>query len=74
MKYVIMKSAFGDYWVGKTDLELPDDAKAFDDFETAKERAMDLCVTCDNRDELEFMKEDEVEDEIILEEMLKWLA
>jgi hypothetical protein len=74
MKYVIMKSAFGDYWIGRTDLELPDDAQAFDDFEDARIRAMDLCVTCDNRDELEFMEEGEVEDKITSEKMLRWLA
>lgn len=75
MKYVIMKSTFSDYWIGKTGLELPDNAKAFDGFEDAKKEAMALCTQCDNRDELEFMEEDEIEDEIITDEkMLKWLA
>lgn len=34
---------------------------------------MDLCTQCENRDELEFMEEIEVEDEIN-KDMLKWLA
>ena len=64
---------FGDYWIGKTELELPDDAKVFDDFEDAKEEAMALCTQCENRDELEDI--DEVEGEIIIDkEVLKWLA
>lgn len=74
MKYVIMQSAFGNFWIGKTKLELPDNAKAFDNFEDAREEAMDLCTQCENRDELEDMEEDEVEDEIINKEMWKWLA
>lgn len=76
MKFVVMKSGFGDFWIGKTDLELPKQAKAFDNFEDAQEVAMELCVTCENRDELEFMEEDEIEteDEIIDKKMLKWLA
>ena len=69
-----MKSAFGDFWIGKTDLELPNNAKAFDDFEDAQDVAMDLCTQCENRDELELMDEDEIEGETINEEMFKWLA
>jgi hypothetical protein len=74
MKYVIMQSAFDNYWIGKTKLTPPDGAKVFDDFEGAREEAMSLCIQCENRDELEFMKEDEVEDEITDESMWKWLA
>ncbi len=73
MKFVIMKSAFGDFWIGKTNLELPESAKAFNDFEDAKEEAMSLCTQCENRDEIEFMDESEIE-EITNEEMLKWLV
>ncbi len=73
MKFIVMRSVFGDLWVGKTDLELPEDAKKFDTFEDAKEEAMGLCVTCDNRDELEYVEEDEIE-EITGKKMLKWLA
>lgn len=74
MKYVIMRSGFGDIWIGKTKLELPDDAKVFDDYEDAKEEVMALCTQCENRDELEIMEEDEIEDEITDEKMFKWLA
>jgi len=69
-----MKSAFGDYWIGKTKLKLPENAKAFDNFEDAKKGAMALCTQCNNRDELEFMEEDEIEDKITSKEMWKWLA
>lgn len=74
MKYVIMQSVFGDYWVGKTKLKLPDSARAFNDFEVAHDVMMDLCAQCENRDELELMEEDDIEDEITNKEMLKWLA
>ena len=74
MKYVVMRSGFGDYWIGKTKLELPDDARAFDGFEDAREEAMALCDQCENRDELELMDEDEIEDEITSKEMFRWLA
>ena len=74
MKYVIMKSRFGDYWIGKTGLGLPDKAKVFDDFEDARKEAMSLCTQCENRDELELMEEEEIEEEIDDKEMLRWLA
>ena len=73
MKFVIMKSGFGDYWIGITKLELPDNIKVFGSFEAAREEAMTLCDGYENRDELEYMKEDEIEDEID-EEMFKWLV
>ena len=72
MKFVIVKSIFGDFWIGKTNLTLPEHAKAFNSFEDAKEEAMALCTQCENRDELEIMEEDEVEGEIT-EGILKWL-
>ena len=74
MKFVIMKSGFGDYWISKTKSELPDNAKVFDSFEAAKEEAIILCIQCENRDELECTKENEIENEIVDEEMFKWLA
>ena len=73
MKYVIMLSGSGDYWVGKTQLELPIDAITFDGFEAAREEVMPMCEQCRNRDELELMNEDEVE-EITDKVMWKWLA
>lgn len=72
MKYIIMRSSFGDYWIGKTKLELPDNAKAFDNFEDAREKAMTLCTSCENRDELEFTEEDV--EEIIDKKIFKWLT
>ena len=74
MKFIIMKSGFGDYWISKTKSELPDNAKVFDSFEAAREEAIALCTQCENHDELEYVKEDEIEDEIVDEEMFKWLA
>lgn len=73
MKYIIMKSGFGDYWIGKTRLELPDNAKAFDDFESAREGAMNLCTQCENCDELELINEEEI-GEMDNKDMLRWLA
>jgi len=73
MKYVMMQSRFGDYWVGKTKLELPNDTKIFDNYEDAQEEAMSLCTQCENRDEVESIEEAEVE-EVTRKEMLKWLA
>lgn len=73
MKYAIMRSGFGDYWVGKTELELPGDAKAFDDYEDAQDEAVSLCTQCTNRDEVESIEEADVE-EITNKEMLNWLA
>ncbi len=73
MKYVIMQSGFGDYWVGKTKLELPGEAKVFDDYEDAQDEAASLCMQCDNRDEVESVDEDDLE-EVTDKEMLKWLA
>ena len=76
MKFVIMESAFGDFWIGKTNLTLPEHAKSFDLFEDAKEEAISLCTQCENRDELESVEENDIdiEDEIIDVKMLKWLA
>ena len=72
MKYIIMKSAFGDYWIGKTKLKLPNGTKAFRNFDDAQ-AAMGRCTQCENRDELEFMEEEEIE-EIDNKDMLKWLV
>lgn len=75
MIFVIMKNVFGDYWIGKTELNPPENAIAFNNFEDAREKAMALCIQCENRDELECtMEDDGDEDEIIDEEMWKWLA
>jgi len=75
MKYVIMKSGFGDYWIGKFDtanVDLPKNTKAFDDYENALEKALDLTDSIENQDELESVEENEIE--ILDENMLKWIA
>lgn len=74
MKYVIMQNMFGAYWISKTELELPDDAKVFDDFEDAQNEAIALCDLYENRDKLEEIEEVEDKDEITDEKMFKWLA
>ncbi len=72
--YVIMRSGFGDYWVGK--IKLPVDNKSiFTTFEEATENAMDRTDSKDNTYELEeALDEGEEEVETIRKEMEKWIA
>lgn len=75
MKFVIMLSGFGDYWIGKFNeakVDLPKEAKAFDDYNDALQEALDLADSVENQDELESEEEDEVEEHG--ENMLKWIV
>ena len=75
MKYVIMKSGLGDYWIGKFNekkMDLPKKAEAFDDYEDALEEALALNDSIENQDELESIEEDEIEE--LNENMLKWIV
>ena len=74
MKYVIMKSGFGDIWIGKFDetkVDLPESAKAFDDYEDALDEALDLNDSIENQDELESVEENEITE--LDENMLRWI-
>ena len=75
MKFVVMKSGFGDYWIGKFDetkVDLPKDAKIFDDYDNALEEALALNDSMENQDELEYTEEDDIEE--LDEGMLKWIV
>lgn len=72
MKFVVMRSDFGDYWIAKTTAELPDSVRAFNEFEDAKETALSLNDSIENEEELIDLTEDDVEE--IDKDMFKWLA
>ena len=75
MKYVIMKSGFGDIWIGKFDetkVDLPESAKAFDDYDDALEEALALNNSIENEDELEAAEKEEIDE--LDENMLNWIA
>lgn len=75
MKFVVMKSGFGDLWIGKFDetkVDLPKRAKAFDDYDDALEEALNLNDSIENQDELESVEEDEIDE--LDENMLKWIV
>ena len=75
MKFVVMMSGFGDYWVGKFDetkVDLPESAKAFDDYDDTLDVALALNDSIENQDELESVEEDDIEE--LDENMLKWIA
>jgi len=71
MNFVVMKSGFGDYWIGGTKLEA-DEKVVFSDFESAIEKAEDLNDSIENQEELEEMTEEEVEE--ILEGTEKFIV
>lgn len=68
--FAIAKSIFGDYWIGKTKLE-PNGVSVFSTFEEATEEAIELTDSISNRDELESILEEDVED--IDAECEKWI-
>ena len=75
MKFVIMKSGFGDYWIGKFDetkVDLPVNAKAFDEYDDALNTALDLNDSIENQDELVSVEEDEIDE--LDDGMLAWIA
>lgn len=75
MKFVLMKSGFGDYWIGKFDetkVDLPENARTFDDYDDALEEALALNDSIANQDELESVEEDDIEE--LDENMLKWIV
>lgn len=75
MKFVIMKSGFGDYWIGKFDekkVDLPITAKVFDDYDDALDETLDLNDSIENRNELESVEEEDIDE--LGGDMLKWIA
>ena len=68
--FAIVKSVFGDYWIGKTKLE-PNGTSVFPTFNEATERAIELTDSISNMDELEEVMEEKVE--VIEKECEKWI-
>lgn len=52
MNYAVMRTIFGDIWVGKTNLE-PNGVGVFADWDDAIQVAFDMCPSEPNRFELE---------------------
>ncbi len=71
MNYAVMRTMFGDFWVGKTNRE-PNGIGVFATFDDATERAMDLNDSIENSDELDDALEEEAEE--ISEGMEKWIV
>ena len=70
MNFAIMKSRFGDYWVGKTKLET-NGASIFSIFDEAVDEAKALNDSIENLYELEEATEEEAEE--IPKEMERWI-
>lgn len=68
--FAIGKFLFGDYWVGKTKLEV-NNKSIFSTFEEAIEEAIDLTDSISERDELECTEEEDIE--IIEPEIERWI-
>ncbi len=72
MNYAVMRTLFGDYWVGKTNLEM-NDVGVFSTWDEAVETALDLSsLNEDNRYEIENALEEEAEE--VHEDMEKWIV
>lgn len=75
MNYVIGKSGFGDYWIGKT----PKPVKGklnFQTFEDAKEEALSRNDSIENQSELNVEEEDyfcDDEERFLRKAMYRWL-
>lgn len=71
MNYAVMRTMFGNYWIGKTDLE-PNGVGVFATWDEALEAALDLWPDEDNCAELEDALEAEAE--TIQEGAAKWIV
>ena len=75
MKFVIMRSGFGDYWIGKFDetkVKLPKKVKEFSNYDDALQKALSMNDSIENEDELISAEENEIEE--LDEDMLRWIA
>ena len=68
--FAVLRSAFGDYWVGKIK-QKPDKKSIFSTFDEATNRVLDLTDSILNQDDLEMVEEDEVEE--LSQKMEKWI-
>jgi len=72
MNYAVMKTVFGDYWVGKTNLE-PNGVGVFASWDEAVDTALDLSsFNEDNHYEIEEALEEEAEE--VRMDMQKWIV
>lgn len=70
LNFAVLKSMFGDYWVGKIAKEV-DGKSIFSTFEEATDKAIDLTDSIENKDELEMAEESETEE--LRPEMEQWI-
>ena len=68
--YAVMRSGFGDLWIGKTKLK-PNGKSIFASFDGAKERAEQLNDSIENAEELDDMTEEDIKP--LGENMEKWI-
>jgi hypothetical protein len=71
MNFVIIKSGFGEYWIGKTKLPIKE-GSIFGTFEDTVDCAIDMADSITNQADLEDEIEEEVEE--ISKEMERWIA
>lgn len=69
--YAIMRSGFGDYWVGKI-LKDTNSTSIFSTFDEATENAIEMTDSKENTEELESVDEEDCE--MIRKEMEKWIV
>ena len=70
LNFAVMRSGFGDYWVGKTPIK-PNGKSIFASYDEALETALSLNDSIENADELESMAEEDIE--LLGENMEKWI-
>ena len=70
VNYAVMRSAFGDLWIGGTYLE-PNEKSIFATFDDALETAKSLNDSIENADELDATTEEGVE--VFIKDMERWI-
>lgn len=60
LNFVVMRSGFGDYWIGKAPIK-PNGKSIFTNYDEALERALELNGSIENADELESVEEEDIE-------------
>lgn len=71
LNFAVLKSMFGDYWIGKIGLK-PDGKSIFPTFAEAMNKALTLNDSIENADKLEMIEEEDIEE--IRPEMKKWIV
>ena len=68
--YAVMRSGFGDYWIGGTYLK-PNGNSIFTDFVEALQTAKNLNDSIENADELDATTEEDIE--VLRKKMEQWI-